>query len=504
MVHKVALCLAVTLGLGFSSGLSARAQTADSTSGAQSSAQNSSAGTFIIDTGTSVVNAAQLGSSGALQVGSGATAIIDFGTSPQVNFSGNITNSGNIFAISSNPAVTTASFHALNIFNNQGAVFSSVLPASLTGLSSIVSGLNLSLSATNQIVNAGTISSSGNLSMTAASIINTGVLNAAQNLNIVSQLGNIINSGAISANAGNLNVSSLAAQSLLINNTNGLLQSILGKANFATDLTASTLEKLNINLSGGNIVARELNFDTSSGVVDINVNRLDGVLNISSCGAHVTASTPVLNLGLMNISGDPTFYNTGGSVNITSNLNFAPVQFVSAAAALAIVAQGDITAANGVNLISTAAYQSVTTNWPGSPFTGDILIVAGANFTATPTDASSGTASGAGDTTNTLTISGASAGGGSVNLANVTIDTRAGIPSSSARSGNVTVLAYSGAPNTGNILLGTVQTGQQNLITNDTGGVNGCVTVVGQGSVNVGTINTSGNYLNPSLYSGNV
>ncbi|MBX9568323.1 MAG: hypothetical protein K2X77_05475 [Candidatus Obscuribacterales bacterium] len=501
MLRKSVVSLALSLGLGITFGASVFGQSIPEGSNPSATASSSP---FSVDSGTSVLNIGQLSSANALQVAPGATAIIDFAGGGSLTFSGNISNSGNIFAISSNPNYSTATFNALNIFNNQGAVFSSVLPSSYTGFGSIVSNLNLSLNATNQIMNAGTISSAGNLSMSAASIINTGAINAAQNLNIVSQLGSIVNSGVISANAGNLNMSSLAAQNLVINNINGVLQSLLGNANFSTAATSSTLEKLNINLNGGNIIARELNFNALNGIVDVNTNTLEGIVNVNSCGAHITASTPVMNLGQMNITGDPTFYNTGGSINITSDLNFAPVQFVSAPVGLAIIAQGDVTASNGVSTISTAAYQNVTANWPGTPYTGNILIIAGAQFTATPTDNSSATASGAGDTTNLLTISGASAGGGSVNLAGVTIDSRAGIPSSSARSGDVTVLAYAGAPNTGNITLGTILTGQQNLITNDVGGVNGNVTVVGQGNVSVGTINTSGNFLNPVLYSGNV
>lgn len=504
MVRKTILCLALSLGLGIVSSANVFCQSApDGNVGVVSGPETSSP--FKVENGTSLLTAAQLSASNALQVAPGATAIIDITGSGTITFTGNITNSGNIFAISTNSNFGTATFNAFNIFNNQGAVFSSILPSSYTGFGNI-GNLNLALNATNQIVNAGTISSAGDLSMNAANIINTGVINAAQNLSIASQLGTLVNSGVISANAGNLSISSLAAQNLVINNLNGMLQSVLGNANFSTNATSQTLEKLNINLTGGNLVARELNFNAINGIVDVNTNTLDGVLNITSCGAHITASTDMLSLGQMNISGDPTFYNTAGGVNITQNLNFAPVQFVSAPVSLAIVASGDITAASGVNLISTAAYNNVTPNWPGAPFTGDILIIAGAQFTAAP-DNSSASAAPPGDTTAVLTISGASAAGGSVNLPNVTIDTRAGdglnAPPGSARSGQVTVLAY-GSGGTGNISVGTIQTGQQNQIANDVGGVNGNVTVVGQGNVSIGTINTSGNVLNPVLYSGNV
>lgn len=468
----------------------------------------------IVDSGTSILDASVLQSASALQVAPGATAIIDFGSSHQIQFSGDIVNSGSIYAISSNPSITVANFGAQNILNNQGAIFSSVLPSSFSGLSAI-SQLSLSLNAINQIVNHGTISSSGDLSISAgASVINSGVISAAQNLNITSQIGNIINSGTIMANAGNLNISGLASQNMIVNNVGGLLQSLLSDINISTLASA---EKVNLSVLGGDLLANELNFTALNGIVDINTKELQGVVNIQSCGAHVTAATSNLSLGQMTISGDPTFYNTGGDITINSNLSFEPVTFVSPAVALAIVAQGNISAANGVNSISVNSSQSGT--WTGSANGGGVMIVAGANFTASPDNSPVSTTPVSpatvpvGDTTSTLTISNQTANtnntagstiGGNINLSGVNINTQSGISTGSSIAGDITLVAFSGSTGSGNITVGNLTSGQTNTSTGDFTGVNGSVVVIGEGNVSVGAVNTSGNVINPILSSGNI
>jgi hypothetical protein len=77
-----------------------------------------------------------------LVVPNGVTAVHDFSTNELMNILGNLNNSGNFYAYSSNPQVNTGTINALNIFNNHGATLSSVLPSYL-GLSSAVSEFNL-------------------------------------------------------------------------------------------------------------------------------------------------------------------------------------------------------------------------------------------------------------------------------------------------------------------------------------------------------------------------
>src|SRR5262249_33743422 len=92
------------------------------------------------------------------------TVVNDFGLGSTLDIGGNLTNSGRFFAVSSNSSVTNAVINADNIFNNSGAILSSVLPAGgLAGLGNLVGNLSLTLNAINNIVNAGAISSSGHL-----------------------------------------------------------------------------------------------------------------------------------------------------------------------------------------------------------------------------------------------------------------------------------------------------------------------------------------------------
>ncbi len=506
---RTLLCLAFTLSLAINfSGSHALAQSAPS------SAESKSA--IVVDTGTTHLDVTQLQNASSLKVAAGATAVIDFSAYSNLSLAGDITNSGSIFAFSSNPNVSGANFGANNIFNIQGGLFSTVLPTTLTGGLNALPQFNLSLSAINQIVNAGTISSSGSLNLSAgAEIINTGVMSAAQNVSVMSQLGNIVNSGVISAVAGNVNISTLASQNLLVNNINGLVESVLGNINFSVP---SSLDKINMSVLGGDFVAKELNFSAPNGIVDVNTGRLDGLVNIDSCGAHVTASTDNLQLGQMNILGDPTFYNTGGDLTINSNLDFAPVQFKSSPVALAILASGNITAANGVTTISTNTTQTgAPNNWPGSNPAGSIWIIAGVNFSAAPTDGSPVSTTSAspptpppGDTAETLTINStaafraASSTGGSINLSGVNINTQAGIPSTSTQSGDVLLAAFKVNANTGNITVGNISTGEVGAPANDNTGLNGSVAVLAEGDITIGGVSTAGNTINPALNNGNI
>src|SRR5438445_303421 len=87
------------------------------------------------------------------------------------------TTSGALYAISTNPQITTAVINATNILNQQTGLLSSILPASiLSTLTNPVAHLNLNLNAIQNIINQGIISSSGNLAATAGgAIINAGL-----------------------------------------------------------------------------------------------------------------------------------------------------------------------------------------------------------------------------------------------------------------------------------------------------------------------------------------
>ncbi|MBY0359099.1 MAG: hypothetical protein K2W82_13940, partial [Candidatus Obscuribacterales bacterium] len=131
-----------------------------------------------------------------------------------LNLVGNLNNSGSIYSVSNNPAISGANISALNILNNQSGLITTTLPTSLgIDLSQYSSVLNLSLSAINNIINSGSITSSGNLALAAGGSIQNIMANPGAAMPVMQAMGdvalnsaNIINSGLIAATTGNINV----------------------------------------------------------------------------------------------------------------------------------------------------------------------------------------------------------------------------------------------------------------------------------------------------------
>src|SRR5262249_30038836 len=161
--------------------------------------------------------------------------------------------------------VSVAAIGATNIFNHRGGLISSVTPVSgLAAMTSAAPTLDLFLSAVQNIVNAGSITSSGNLTARAGgSIINalpagvTGpvpVMQAAQNVNLVSN--NIVNSGLVASLAGNINAGRQQVANLVFDNAGGKVQALLGSINIRA---ADFVGKASADLLGGDWFSSELN-----------------------------------------------------------------------------------------------------------------------------------------------------------------------------------------------------------------------------------------------------
>lgn len=428
---------------------------------------------------------------GTFVIPSGVTAIQ---TASSLNLSGNLSNSGNLYAV---PQNLNAVINAANIINSVGGTISSMPPVS----SGIIApgAVNLSLLAAMNIVNAGQILSSANLNLTAGgSIVNslpTGVsasspvMQAMNNINLVSGVTNsiasVINAGTINAIAGNINFNSTSAGNLLVNNTGGVLLAELGAINVRD---GSFIEKFNLDLFGGDIITKELNLWSGNGILDVDVNRLSGQVNASTGVMHLNAATPDLMLGSIQILGDPTFFNQG---NIQINNN------ISAVGALAIIAAGNITSTAG---------GSINTSQPAGAG-GNVLIMAGTSFTTTPPNTAgsattSGQNGGTGDIATTLNISGGTATGGFVDLSSLTTPGGASsafqTTATAGSGGNVTIVAFAGTgANTGVITTNGLQGG---ILTGGGGGNNGNVVMIagaGAGTaINAGSISTAGTAIN--------
>lgn len=256
-----------------------------------------------------------------------------------------------------------------------------------------ISQLNLSLYAVQNIVNSGIISSSGNLSITAGgSVVNSSasavsaLMQAAANVNLTAA--NIINSGSITALAGNINLQSQQLANLAVNNSNGVLQALGG--NIVISAPSAAIADL-IDVRGGDFLSRELNINAGDGVFQGQVDDVTGWVNISAGCITFGASTGNLQIGSINVTGDPTFFNTAGSLTLGNLSN-------TSGANLALIARGDVVVNGG----------TIDTTNPSGGSGGNLTVIAGANVSS-----SAGT-SGSNDSNTILTLTqSALAGNGS-------------------------------------------------------------------------------------------
>lgn len=432
-----------------------------------------------------------------LVVPTNVVIIHDFGAGSALNLTGNLVNSGTFYAVSTNSAITNAVLNAANLTNNQGALLTSVLPTGgLAGFVGAISNLSLTLNITNALTNMGAITSAGNLTVNAGSIYNqlpagasgvSPIMQAVNNLNLNATLGNLTNSGILAATTGNVNLSSL--NNLVVNNVNGSIQALMGNIN--VHQVDDILNTLNVNATGGNWLSEQLNINAGYGVVDFNINDVTGQVNVNAAAANLGAATPNLNLGNINIQGDPTWFNTGGNVLLSG-----PIVASGASPNIAILASGNIVSVSGATVIDSSSAQT-------GGNAGTITLVAGANFSA-------GSGSGTNDTTTTLTINGGSTTGGGIYLdgtaptgfsgtpSAITGLTSAGVGANNS-GGNITMVSYAGTgagsgvvrlPSAVTVTSGGSGTGANGSITILAGATSGA-------AVSIGGLQTSGSYATP-------
>jgi len=391
----------------------------------------------------------------SLVVAEGVTAAGNFAKGSAFKLTGDLTNYGTMLVVSDRKG---GSLQGDDVLNASGARIAA------TG--------DLHIGAARTFVNDGIVTASGALMVTAGEAIkNTASISAQQDVTLYSP--EIENSGNISSYSGNVNVYGPSTSALALNNAGGTVSALNGAINFRD--SAYTGE-FNTAITGGDLLSKTVNMTTGRGVMDVNVDKLTGTVAQSGYAAHLSADTDTLNLGDICLTGDPTYINAGGSINITGN--------ITAAEALVIIARDDV--------ISTTSALSIVA---GDSTTGfPITIIAGANFTASGTNSPTLPA-GAVSTTATILGNGTgSTNGGSV------LFTGAGQTLSSRSTGkkgsgaNVYIGAIEGA----DLDSGTIDISGLSI---STGGrkskdVNGGVIVVGSGSadgsITIGSIDTTG------------
>jgi len=378
-----------------------------------------------------------------------------------LSLSGDLSNAGKFYAVSSSPTVTAASISAANIFNQQGAVLTSVLPKSgLFGMGNLISNLSLNLNASNNVGNAGTISSAGRLTVTAGgSITNalpagaTGVNPVMQGINnvnlqapniandglIASQLATVnantaqlVNSGTMQAPSGSIQIASLSGNTLSVDNSLGTI-SAQDEVLFQT-LGTTQQSKAELSVVGGTISANTVSFVSPQGRINVAVSRINGSVDVSGGTAMIDVQQGNLDLGVVHLTGDPIFFAQGGSLDL-SGLFTSNSTFSTAGGDFVALATGDITA--------TTAPPAATVDASSGSGGGSIVLAAGVNFTVDPSQAACSACS------NAYSIGGPSNTGGSINLPTVSFRTNSStsltatgsVTAASIQSGNVNVNA---------------------------------------------------------------
>jgi mucin-19 len=395
------------------------------TSGVQTikltAAGTASGGTITLSSGMLTALDNSLGGSiGSLTIAPGVKVIDSVGS---LALNGRLTNYGSIFTASAT-AGSVDSISAASIVNAGGAAISSY-----SGGGGLLAA-DPALTAASSITNLGKISSSGSLTLTAPVIYNSQTnqsssstsnslptINAAGNVNINTT--ELHNQGIIAATTGNVNIAS--SKALLIDNVNGSLQANRGNIN-------ATANNADVNISGGDLLSKQLNMTAGSGNVDLNAANVSGRINATADCVHViTASSQIL--GDISASGDPQFISTNGNQIIDGLIG------VSGGADLAFIAAGNVVSAVGGKINTSPA-----ANGNG----GNLTIIAGANVNG---DSTSATVSGGNLTGGIIDLNGGNGGKGAL-----TQITTAG--AGNGNGGYIQMVAYAGtAKNSGNIIV---------------------------------------------------
>jgi hypothetical protein len=309
-----------------------------------------------------------------------------------LSLSGNLSNYGSILTASGSSG-SSDTISANSIFNAGGAAIGSYTGGGAGG--NALFAANPVLNAATSLTNNGTISSAGNLTISAPVVSNVSShgsaasINAAQNVNINTQ--SLNNSGSIAAVAGNVNLASSGG--LNFTGTGGTLQANNGNINLSSS-------DADIDVNGGNMLSQQVNFNAGTGNVTAQMDQVTGVVNATGTSVHVGAETANLNLGTIDASGDPTITNTG---NLLIDNTITGTSGVD----LALIAGGNIvsvTGNTGINLSSATANG------------GNLSLIAGAAFTPFTTTTAASPQPGS------TVVTKASATGGIIDLTGLNID----------------------------------------------------------------------------------
>jgi hypothetical protein len=356
---------------------------------------------------------------------------------PSLNLSGDLVDAGKLFVFSTNSQVTNAVISASDIYVRSGGLLTAANSGALSNLS-------VSLNALNNIVNAGAISSGGDINLYSAS-------------------GSLTNSGTIASANANINVNSLPTNDITFNGDGGTLSALNGAINFRN---ANYAGAANLTLNGGNYLSQTMNLYSGTGSVNMNANNVTGLVNTYAGSAHLGADTANFQIGTFDVSGDPFVFNNGGDLNLGSTLTGSlPYLIATASGSIYtnVAGQSVNTATNGGNVVLAAGVIE-TENSPDtisltrSGSGGDILLDNGQTINGNTADAITGFTTGRGNVTLIAMMNTNGTAGGHVDLpANVTLNTvYSGTPGPELVS-SVTILAEASSGNA--VSMGSINSG---------------------------------------------
>ena len=239
------------------------------------------------------------GAISSLVVPTGVSLVDRLGNANNIlSISGNLTNAGSLYFAGSNNA-TNLSLGAASISNSRL-------------IASLASGVTLSLNAVQSIKNTGSISSGGNLNLTAGGSITNGaggLLQAANSVNLSAGSGKYTNAGSVIATAGDINfINSGTLTNINLIGTGGTLEALQGDINFRD---SSYTGKGNITLTDGDFLSNNVNLFSGCGTIDANVGNVTGTVNLTGSNAGFNANTADLKMGTWTVTDDPSLTNTG-------------------------------------------------------------------------------------------------------------------------------------------------------------------------------------------------
>ncbi|MBX3151315.1 hypothetical protein KF728_14280 [Candidatus Obscuribacterales bacterium] len=305
-----------------------------------------------------------------------------------------------------------------------------------------------------------------------------GSITARGDINLSSGNGSLTNYGNITAGSNHeyprdINITTPGKTTdVNIEATGGVFRTDFGNINVRD---ASYKGASNINMVGGDYLSKQLNLFSGSGTIEGNVGKVTGTLNTVAGIEHFYAATEMLTIGNNCITGDPTFANTTGDIQIVGLNTFGE--------AVAFLANGNITADSSAQIVANGF---------------NVYMIAGAAITVSAgpeTNSVPGTAIGAGTT---ATVDFSNGNGGSINLSTSNAGTIIDTSSSTGNGGDIVLAARSNGTVGGYVVLDVGTTIDSSSTFADANG--GSITVLaGANPVTAAPSIQGGNFLSSAL-----